>query len=85
MMPMNVHFNQGDAFICEMSTEESFKVDVATSFLPETYEGQCEVIPSASGQILNTEGKVCLSNIIIKPIPSNYGRIEWNGSTLSVI
>lgn len=84
-MPMNVHFQEGDAFICTMSTEESFKVEVATSFLPEAYEGASEVIPSANAQTLNTEGKVCLTNIIIKPIPSNYGRIEWNGSTLSVI
>ena len=82
---MNVIFHQDDPFICKMSIENTFKVEIATSFMPETYEGQSEITPSENMQTLNTNGKVCLSNIIINPIPSNYGKIEWNGSTLSVI
>ena len=48
------------------------------------YEGATTVTPSSSAQVLATEGHAVLSDIIIDPIPSNYGLITWNGSTLTV-
>ena len=43
-----------------------------------------EVTPSEETQILQTADRTVLQNIVINPIPSNYGRITWNGSTLTV-
>ena len=40
--------------------------------------------PSEETQTLQTANKTVLQNIIINPIPSNYGKITWNGSTLTV-
>lgn len=48
------------------------------------YSGQTEVTPSEDVQTLQTVNRTVLQNIIINPIPSNYGRITWNGSTLTV-
>ena len=48
------------------------------------YTGNTEVTPSTSEQVLNTADKVVTRNIIINPIPSNYGLITWNGATLTV-
>ena len=48
------------------------------------YEGETEVTPSQEVQILRTKGKVVNDNITINPIPSNYGRITWNGVCLTV-
>ena len=48
------------------------------------YEGQTEVTPTQETQVLQTTNRTVVSNIIINPIPSNYGRITWNGSTLTV-
>lgn len=48
------------------------------------YSGQTEVIPSNQMQRLETANKSVLSDINIMPIPSNYGLITWNGSTLTV-
>lgn len=48
------------------------------------YSGQTEVTPSEGTQTLQTVNRTVLQNIIINPIPSNYGRITWNGSTLTV-
>lgn len=48
------------------------------------YTGNTEVTPSTSEQVLNTADKVVTRNIVINPIPSNYGLITWNGSTLTV-
>lgn len=50
----------------------------------DPYTGEVEVTPSAEAQILPTIGKRLLQNITIKPIPSNYGLVTWNGSTLTV-
>ena len=35
-------------------------------------------------QTLATAEKTVLENIVINPIPSNYGLITWNGSVLTV-
>ena len=48
------------------------------------YTGETTVTPSASEQRLATTGLLVPRDIIINPIPSNYGLITWNGSTLTV-
>jgi len=48
------------------------------------YTGETNITPSTSEQVLNTADKVVTRNIVINPIPSNYGLITWNGSTLTV-
>lgn len=48
------------------------------------YTGETVITPSTTEQVLNTADKVVTRNIVINPIPSNYGLITWNGSTLTV-
>ena len=48
------------------------------------YEGEYEVTPTDRIQILATEGKLMMSDVVVNPIPSNYGLIGWNGSYLTV-
>lgn len=48
------------------------------------YEGAYEVTPSSSAQVLPTAFHKLLGDITINPIPSNYGLITWNGSTITV-
>lgn len=48
------------------------------------YTGQTVVTPTQEMQVLETANRSLLSNIIINPIPENYGLITWNGSTLTV-
>lgn len=48
------------------------------------YVGPVEVIPSEHEQVLHTARKSVESDIIVNPIPSNYGLIQWNGSVLTV-
>ena len=50
----------------------------------DPYEGSYEVTPSATAQVLATGGHTMTADIVIDPIPSNYGLITWNGSTLTV-
>ena len=43
------------------------------------------VTPSSAEQIITPEqGFNALSKVTVEPIPSNYGLITWNGSTLTV-
>lgn len=48
------------------------------------YEGTTEITPSAGAQILPAAGRHFEQDIIINPIPSNYGLIGWDGFTLTV-
>ena len=50
----------------------------------DPYTGEYEVTPSAESQALDTIGKRLTANVVINPIPSNYGLITWNGSVLTV-
>ena len=51
---------------------------------PDAYTGQTEVIPSAEEQVLLTGGLYVADHIRVKPIPSNYGLITYNGSTITI-
>ena len=50
----------------------------------DPYAGTYEVTPSLQTQTLLTEEKFLYENVVINPIPSNYGLITWNGSVLTV-
>ena len=50
----------------------------------QQYDGPLTIIPSGSRQVLETAGMKLADNIVIDPVPQGYGRIEWNGSTLTV-
>ena len=56
---------------------------VAEYDLP-VYDGATEITPSQDTQILQTSNKALTRNIVVNPIPSNYGLITWNGSALTV-
>lgn len=48
------------------------------------YQGATEFVPSDEYQTVYTAGLLVDTDIIIDPIPSNYGKITWNGAVLTV-
>ena len=48
------------------------------------YDGEYNITPTNQEQVLETVGKRMLQNVKVAPIPSNYGLITWDGSTLTV-
>lgn len=56
---------------------------VAEYDLP-VYDGITEITPSNQAQVLQTSNKALTRNIVVNPIPSNYGLVTWNGSVLTV-
>lgn len=48
------------------------------------YDGEYTFTPTQEQQTVQTAGLVVDQDIIIEPIPSNYGLITWDGSVLTV-
>lgn len=48
------------------------------------YTGAYSFTPTQSTQTIPINGKTATADITINPIPSNYGLITWDGSTLMV-
>ena len=48
------------------------------------YGGPYEFTPTSETQTADIDGRLATSDIVINPIPSNYGLITWDGSTITV-
>lgn len=48
------------------------------------YTGDYEVTPGDEKITLETEQLKMNANVVINPVPSNYGKITWNGSIMTV-
>lgn len=48
------------------------------------YVGPYEVTPTQEEQVLQTDNRLMTENLIVNPIPENYGLITWNGSHLRI-
>lgn len=49
-----------------------------------SYDGDYEWTPTEQTQTIEIEGLRATENITINPIPSNYGLITYNGTTITV-
>ena len=58
-------------------------IKVAEYDLP-VYDGITDITPSQDTQILQTSNKTLTRNIVVNPIPSNYGLVTWDGSRLTI-
>lgn len=68
-------------------TGEAVRAEVSPPFkpvYPDAYPGPYEVTPSSEAQVLPTTHHTMTGDLVVNPIPSNYGLITWNGSTLTV-
>ena len=59
-------------------------ITTAERVVNPTYTGKYGFTPTQETQIVPIEGLTASQDITINPIPSNYGLITWNGSTLTV-
>lgn len=58
-------------------------VAVNANTIPD-YTGEYVFTPTQGTQTVYIEDKRATQNILINPIPSNYGLITWNGNVLTV-
>lgn len=71
------------SLIIPVDGESGIVTKVVGQDLP-TYTDATEVTPSDNEQVLLTADRVLTKNIIVNPIPENYGRLLWSGNTLTV-
>lgn len=76
-MHIKLTVNTNDTAV--LKAEPHIVIDTTT-----VYDGPTEFTPSGSTQTIEIADKKALENIVINPIPSNYGLITWNGSELTV-
>ena len=50
----------------------------------DPYTGEYTVTPSTETQVIHTNNLRMTDDITVNPIPSNYGLITWDGSTITV-
>ena len=48
------------------------------------YEGDYEITPSEELQTLPTANRMLARNIVVAPIPQNYGRITYSGGGITI-
>lgn len=71
----------GDADLADLVDGEGVPI---FGIAPNPYTGEYTITPTTETQTLATANKTLTRDIVINPIPSNYGLITWNGSTLMV-
>ena len=81
---VTVDFNEDQAFNVAFDDGGNFSVDFGTVPTQSDYDGPYEITPTNQAQILSTADKVLEADIVIEPIPSNYGLITWNGTVINV-
>lgn len=85
IVPMTV--SESEVSISMEVSHDSQSVEMemgAEIVMSPKYRGSYEFTPSEEQQIVQIDGKMAEENIVIKPIPSNYGLITWDGVTLTV-
>ena len=50
----------------------------------EVYKGEYEFTPTQEKQIVPINHKEAIEDVVINPIPSNYGLITYNGAEITV-
>jgi len=60
------------------------ELGMRVSAADEHYEGEYTITPTQEAQTLSTAGLLMDGNVVINPIPSNYGLITYNGAVLTV-
>lgn len=79
--PVSVTFDIGDSPTTEFGAGEYIPVyDRDRPF----YDGPYEIVPTSTPQVLGTSGLAMHRDVTIGAVPSNYGLITYDGSTLTV-
>lgn len=86
MVVFNATFRGDESFTATFQSGQTFGTTFQTvvEVQGDVFTGSYEVTPSAETQILETAHLNMAENLVINPIPNNYGLIMWDGSTITV-
>ena len=81
---VTVDFGDADEFSCSFREEDNFDVDFGMTVPQSEYPGPYVATPTTETQVFQTANQTLAQNFTVNPIPSNYGLITWDGSSLTV-
>lgn len=84
---MALHVAESDGALLHVGSSDAAALSVGGEVYGgniQPYEDDYIVTPSEQEQTLETSGKRLAQNVIVEPIPSNYGRISYSGSVITV-
>ena len=87
MNSIALHVEESAGAKLHVEDAASMSLDVGGDFYavgPPKYAGPYEVTPSTSAQTLEMSGMTAKQDVVIQPIPNNYGLITYNGSAITV-
>lgn len=65
--------------------DDTYKVTSAITYdVNSPYTGEYEFTPTEETQTVAISGKKAVANIVINPIPRNYGKVTWTGTVLTI-
>ncbi len=67
--------------------DDTINMEIGASYSmssTDPFDGLYEYTPSAEVQTIPINGLRATDDIVIQPIPSNYGLITWDGSAITV-
>lgn len=82
-----IKFSGSESFSAKFVPQGAINVEFGEHIeipVADYYDGDYEITPTDETQLIACGGLVSLRDFVIKPIPSNYGLITWNGATLTV-
>ena len=80
------HVYQVQLDVQEAVLQDGFENVQVVTVAPDPYTGSYEVTPDLHAQILATSGKTMLNDVVVHPIPSNYGRVTYDQTkTITVV
>ena len=81
----NLTFDDAATFLTHFEDEETFTTSMETVVRVVGNFEEVTVTPTQSQQIITASaGYDAIEKVTVAPIPSNYGLITWNGTTLTV-
>lgn len=84
MSEIQVTFDGGQDFSVDFNGGvQDFDCNI-DGILPGDYSGDYSVTPSSEPQTLPTAGRTLTFDVVVEAVPSNYGLVTWDGSTLTV-
>lgn len=72
------------SFTGVLSSKPQLNATISKDASLHYYQGEYVFTPTSEEQIAHTGNKMVSRDIVINPIPSEYGHISWNGSFLLV-
>ena len=84
---VTLHVAESDGALLHVGSSDAAALSIGGEiYSVETppYEGEYIVTPNENTQTLETRGKRLAQNVIVEPIPQNYGRISYSGSVITV-